>query len=136
MIECTPHDNYRQPLSGKEKKSRKLKWHFGIRSRSPRLDVMLEIYRTLHSLGMEWKEKKSLGGLGGIWTPTEIEGLKIDRRTDLDGESRGEGTVDLKAASSIYFVETRCRTDDIVVCLFFIFSLSRNVFDIVYFSCI
>ncbi|KAF4611991.1 hypothetical protein D9613_004448 [Agrocybe pediades] len=41
------------------------KWHFGIRSRSPPMEVMLEIYRTLRTLGMEWKEKKNLGGLGG-----------------------------------------------------------------------
>ncbi|CAG8603545.1 8816_t:CDS:10 [Funneliformis caledonium] len=36
------------------KKSRS-KWHFGIRSRSPPLEVMLEIYRALKNLGMEWK---------------------------------------------------------------------------------
>ncbi|CAG8462411.1 5672_t:CDS:2 [Acaulospora morrowiae] len=31
------------------------KWHFGIRSRSPPLEVMLEIYRALKNIGMEWK---------------------------------------------------------------------------------
>ncbi|CAB4401086.1 uncharacterized protein OCT59_001926 [Rhizophagus irregularis] len=40
--------------SPSKKKSRS-KWHFGIRSRSPPLEVMLEIYRALKNLGMEWK---------------------------------------------------------------------------------
>ncbi|CAG8577789.1 7384_t:CDS:10 [Paraglomus brasilianum] len=31
------------------------KWHFGIRSRNPPLEVMLEIYRALKNLGMDWK---------------------------------------------------------------------------------
>ncbi|GJJ13211.1 hypothetical protein Clacol_007462 [Clathrus columnatus] len=114
MKECTSHSSHQQPLSAKEKKSRKSKWHFGIRSRSPRLEVMLEIYRTLQSLGMEWKEKKYLGGLGGVRTSAEIERLKIHRRSDLDGESLGDGVVDMKTASSVYFVETRSRTDDVV----------------------
>jgi carbon catabolite-derepressing protein kinase len=50
----------------KEKKQHRTKWHFGIRSRSPPMEVMLEIYRTLKTIGMEWKEKRNLGGLGGI----------------------------------------------------------------------
>ncbi|THU88241.1 Pkinase-domain-containing protein [Dendrothele bispora CBS 962.96] len=44
------------------------KWHFGIRSRSPPMEIMLEIYKTLKVLGMEWKEKRALGGLGGVRT--------------------------------------------------------------------
>lgn len=110
-----PYGNNQEASSTKEKKLRKLKWHFGIRSRSPRLEVMLEIYRTLHSLGMEWKEKKYLGNLGGVRTSAELDELKLHRRSSLNGESRGDGAVDMKTASSIYFVETRSRTDDIVV---------------------
>jgi carbon catabolite-derepressing protein kinase len=30
------------------------------------MEVVLEIYKTLKALGMEWKEKKNLGGLGGL----------------------------------------------------------------------
>ncbi|KAF9559641.1 hypothetical protein CPC08DRAFT_743028 [Agrocybe pediades] len=71
------------------------KWHFEIRSRSPPMEVILEIYRTLRTLGMEWKEKKNLGA--------------ERRNPEMDG-SRG---VDLKA--SIYFVETRAQVGDIVV---------------------
>ncbi|KAI8989339.1 kinase-like domain-containing protein [Pilobolus umbonatus] len=31
------------------------KWHFGIRSKCPAWEVMLEIYRSLKNVGMEWK---------------------------------------------------------------------------------
>ncbi|KAF8981533.1 kinase-like domain-containing protein [Cyathus striatus] len=83
---------------GKEKRQHKIKWHFGIRSRSPPMEVMLEIYRTLKALGMEWKENRDLGGLRG-------------RNRDLDGS----GGVHMKKAAGIYFVETRARVQDVVV---------------------
>ncbi|KAL4068848.1 kinase-like domain-containing protein [Scleroderma yunnanense] len=98
----------------KEKKQHRTKWHFGIRSRSPPMEVMLEIYRTLKTLGMEWKEKRNLGGLGGIVRTRQhsgTNGVKIERVRQFDGE----WTVDLRAASSIYFVETRARVQDVVV---------------------
>ncbi|CAG8478642.1 1430_t:CDS:10 [Diversispora eburnea] len=47
-------DHLKFPLTTKRHKSRS-KWHFGIRSRSPPLEVMLEIYRALKNIGMEWK---------------------------------------------------------------------------------
>lgn len=99
--------------SGRDK--RKPRWHFGIRSRSPPMEVMLEIYRTLSVLNMEWKEKKYLGGLGGKQTNTER--FNIERRYDLDGRT-SPPAVDAKMAASIYYVETRARIDDIVVCIF------------------
>ncbi|KAF8971933.1 kinase-like domain-containing protein [Flammula alnicola] len=96
-------------------KKHKTKWHFGIRSRSPPMEVMLEIYRTLRILGMEWKEKKNLGGLGGLKARAARAsgkgGANIERNREMDGT----GGVDLKAASSIYFVETRARVQDVVV---------------------
>ncbi|PPQ89977.1 hypothetical protein CVT25_009617 [Psilocybe cyanescens] len=116
----------------REKKQHKTKWHFGIRSRSPPMEVMLEIYRTLRTLGMEWKEKKNLGGLGGARAREaraamaaaaagQANGIAgsnpgagkgtVERNRELDGS----GGVDLKAASSIYFVETRARVQDVVV---------------------
>ncbi|KAF9528143.1 kinase-like domain-containing protein [Crepidotus variabilis] len=98
----------------RQEKSKRTKWHFGIRSRSPPMEVMLEIYRTLRIMGMEWKEKKNLGGLGnlkakGLTKSGQANG--IERNNTLDGY----GEVDLKAASSIYFVETRARVQDIVI---------------------
>jgi carbon catabolite-derepressing protein kinase len=98
------------PVEKKEKKHR-TKWHFGIRSRSPPMEVMLEIYRTLKALGMEWKEKKNLGGLGGIPPPAKWGEGRIERAKEWDGS----GHVDLKAAAGIYFVETRARVQDVVV---------------------
>ncbi|KAG5341666.1 hypothetical protein C0989_008161 [Termitomyces sp. Mn162] len=95
----------------REKKQHKTKWHFGIRSRSPPMEVMLEIYRTLKALGMEWKEKKNLGGLGGIMRPRRGGSAGIERNRTLDGD----GSVDLRAAAGIYFVETRARVQDVVV---------------------
>ncbi len=109
-------------------KSRRTKWHFGIRSRSPPMEVMLEIYRTLRALGMEWKEKKNLGGLGNLKVKGLVGGYgrgdrhNVERNTELDGP----GDVDLKAASSIYFVETRARVQDIVV------SAIRQSFSVCY----
>jgi carbon catabolite-derepressing protein kinase len=99
----------------KEKKQHRTKWHFGIRSRSPPMEVMLEIYRTLKTLGMEWKEKKDLGGLGGVRRQKDKrksgDRARIERSRDLDGGDY----VDMKAASSIYFIETRARVQDVVV---------------------
>jgi hypothetical protein len=59
------------------------------------MEVMLEIYRTLMTLGMEWKEKKNLGGLGGP-KASAGRGTNIERGREMDGG----GGVDLKAASS------------------------------------
>ncbi|KAM6498911.1 Protein kinase-like domain containing protein [Amanita muscaria] len=103
----TSYVSARRAGGAREKKHR-TKWHFGIRSRSPPMEVMLEIYRTLKTLGMEWKEKRSLGGLGGI--PPKRRGT-IERARELDGN----GHVDFKAAAGIYFVETRTRVQDVVV---------------------
>lgn len=73
----------------KEKKS-KLRWHYGIRSRSPPLEVMLEIYDTLAHCGFQWREKK---GPWALKAPKSIYDLN----------------------DSIFFVETRCRVRDVVV---------------------
>jgi len=85
------------------------------------MEVMLEIYRTLKALGMEWNEK-NLVGLGGLRYKDHRNGSAIMRADDLDGK----GYVDLKAAASIYTVETRARVQDAVVSYllphFFMFS--------------
>jgi carbon catabolite-derepressing protein kinase len=104
----------------REQKTRRLKWHYGIRSQSPPMEVMLEIYRTLKALGMEWKEKGDLGGLGGIQSRRYSggEGRKVERNPALDGDDYTG--VDLKAASDVYFIEARARVQSIVVCTFFL----------------
>ncbi|KAJ3043455.1 Protein kinase [Rhizophlyctis rosea] len=40
---------------GKSRHKTRSKWHFGIRSRSPPLDIMLEIYKALKNIGMRWR---------------------------------------------------------------------------------
>jgi len=118
----------------KEKKQHRTKWHFGIRSRSPPMEVMLEIYRTLKALGVEWREKKNLGGLGSgsihqIGHPggrRKNGHGKIERAREYDGG----GHVDLKVAASVYFVEARVRVQDVVVSLFpflAMFHLTRGL---------
>lgn len=112
--------NAKRSWPSEKKKQHRTKWHFGIRSRSPPMEVMLEIYRTLKTLGMEWKEKKYLGGLGTTPAPNlnrrkSGHGKGVERARENDGEM-----IDLKAASSIYFVETRARAGDVVVCVLFL----------------
>lgn len=90
------------------------KWHFGIRSRSPPMEILLEIYKTLKVLGMEWLEKKTLGGLGGVNTRVKRDEngiLKIEREKRLDGP----GEIDLQKALGAYLIETRTRAQDVVV---------------------
>ncbi|KAH8813920.1 snf 1 [Flagelloscypha sp. PMI_526] len=100
---------------------KRVKWHFGIRSSSPPMEVMFEIYKTLKALGMEWKEKRNLGGLGGIPPLRErqanggVNGNGITRDTKLDGEGDLEKKVDSKAASGIYLIEARGRSGDVIV---------------------
>lgn len=71
------------------------------------MEIMVEIYRTLAVLGMEWKEKKNLGGLGGIppGPGSKVNGHNNDAPPPFDG----------KAASGIFFIETRARVQDVVV---------------------
>ncbi|KAF8995593.1 KA1 domain/Ssp2 C-terminal domain-containing protein, partial [Cyathus striatus] len=99
---------------GKEKRQHKIKWHFGIGSRSPRMEVMLEIYRTLKVLGMEWKEKGDLGGLRGV-RPTSPSSPSPHDKTVLNRDLDDSGGVDMTKAAVIYFVETQRRVQDVVV---------------------
>ncbi|KAJ7201399.1 snf 1 [Mycena pura] len=77
------------------------RWHFGIRSRSAPMEVMLEIYKTLLSLGMEWKKKSNLGCLG--------------RTSGRDDRANERSDENMRAAAGIFCVETRARVQDIVV---------------------
>lgn len=44
------------------KKVRPQRWHFGIRSRSSPVEVMLEIYRALREMGAEWIDREPAPG--------------------------------------------------------------------------
>lgn len=103
------------------------RWHFGIRSRSEPMEVMLEIYRTLKALKMEWRVRReggeegeagapcpggAGGGAGGEGKKEEKEGRPEEsekRRRRREEEER------IKKAHELYFVETRCRMDDVMV---------------------
>lgn len=43
------------PSQTKKPTKSKSRWHFGIRSKCPAWEVMLEIYRSLQNVGMEWR---------------------------------------------------------------------------------
>lgn len=100
--------------SGRAKKAPKTKWHFGIRSKSPPMTVMLEIYRTLQSLGFEFKRKNlhqsedPAINLDAPQNPSETESEKRRRKRKIEEEK-------VKQAQDLYFIETRCRLDDVIV---------------------
>ncbi|EGG10121.1 uncharacterized protein MELLADRAFT_51841 [Melampsora larici-populina 98AG31] len=84
FIRVLPHtlpnfESTSDQAGGLSRLRQRTKWHFGIRSKSPPMTVMLEIYRTLQTLGFEFKRKEN------------------DLPPDL------------------YFIETRCRLDDVMV---------------------
>ncbi|ORY30289.1 hypothetical protein LY90DRAFT_82287 [Neocallimastix californiae] len=60
-ISSTPNTNNvagagRNPIATPIRKHKtRSKWHFGIRSKSLPLDIMLEIYKALKKIGMKWK---------------------------------------------------------------------------------
>jgi hypothetical protein len=43
------------PVGQAKKPKNRSKWHYGIRSKSPPLDIMLELYRALQNTGMQFK---------------------------------------------------------------------------------
>jgi carbon catabolite-derepressing protein kinase len=104
----------------KAKKETRARWHFGIRSRSPPMEVMHEIYKTLQTLGMEWKKKP---GFTGPWDeygrPVE-SAEKAHAAKDLSSAVRKEKKQkekqqEEKYSQGLFFVETRCRIGDVVV---------------------
>ena len=111
-----------------DKALQKPKWHFGIRSRSPPMEVMLEIYKTLGALGMEWKRKDGIAlpeigppPPGGY--PEEVDAA-IEQWTHENGAApqfgkrappKKEMSATEKAAQGLYLVETRAKFGDVMV---------------------
>lgn len=53
-------------------------WHFGIRSRSRPMEIMLELYRTMQALNMEWSPRTPLPPVsGGMENLTEGERQQV-----------------------------------------------------------
>lgn len=55
LVSNLPKAGEAPPAPPATKKKSRTKWHFGIRSRSAPGDIMLEIYRALKNVGMEWR---------------------------------------------------------------------------------
>ncbi|GMK57787.1 hypothetical protein CspeluHIS016_0406210 [Cutaneotrichosporon spelunceum] len=119
-----------QPPALETKPLQKPRWHFGIRSRSPPMEVMLEIYKTLQLLGMEWRRKENipLPEIGpvppGGYTEEVEEALWKWREDNPDKEplamgrkapGKKEAAANEKAAQGLFFVETRARYGDVMV---------------------
>lgn len=66
------------------------------------MEVMLEIYRTLKSLGMEWRRK-----------PPPPESLTANG--EPHGRAKKDYAAEEKYLQGLFFVETRCRVRDVVV---------------------
>ena len=111
-----------------EKPLQKPKWHFGIRSRSPPMEVMLEIYKTLNTLGMQWRMKDGVD-LPEIGPPPpegypEEVGAAMEQWVKQGGAtpemgkkapSKKDVSTQDKAAQGLYLVETRARYGDVYV---------------------
>lgn len=90
----------------------KTRWHFGIRSRSPPLEVMLEIYRTLQTLGFDWKrkdEKEIQEGGKENGQPLQLTEEEVKKKKRRDEEER------IKTGQALFFVEARCNIDGVMV---------------------
>lgn len=118
--------------NAQEKVLPKPKWHFGIRSRSPPMEVMLEIYKSLDSLGMEWKKKPTINwpdiGLrpDGTGYSVEVEQILEEYTRHGDGKEYRMGrsrpdkkaeTAEEKLAQGLFVVETRHRYGNVMVSL-------------------
>ncbi|KAI9209410.1 kinase-like domain-containing protein, partial [Polychytrium aggregatum] len=70
------------------KKKTRSRWHYGLRSKSAPLDIMLEIYRALKSVGMEWKpidayHVRARWTYKGQTVKLDIQIYKVDRGSYL-----------------------------------------------------
>ena len=85
------------PVSSQAYKKPRSRWHFGIRSRSPPMEIMLELYRTLQVLGMEWRAK-----------PEHLaqKAREEDRKEGNDDQGKGE---------ELFFLETRWKVGRVLV---------------------
>lgn len=73
-------------------------WHFGIRSMSPPMEVIHELYRSMQRLGIEWREKR------GIWASSPERDVEL-------GPVEWAGKDDL----DIYTIDIRWRKRAVVV---------------------
>lgn len=97
------------PATAAQRRSRP-RWHFGIRSRSPPMEIIVELYRTLEALGMEWRAKKPPSGR------FKSEGADGDEdRHDGEDEAAKAAADAASAGTELFFIETRWRVGNIIV---------------------
>ncbi|OLL23627.1 Carbon catabolite-derepressing protein kinase [Neolecta irregularis DAH-3] len=76
----------------------KTRWHFGIRSRSPPLEVMAEIYRALEKMGAQWSfHNPDPFSIKCLWKKQD-EGMLIHMDIQLYLLEPGSHLVDFKSA--------------------------------------
>lgn len=77
-------------------------WHFGIRSRSSPMEIMLVLYRTMESLGMQWCPKAPLPSAS-----CDLDQMSIEERQDV-----------LNALNEdIFYAQTQCILGNHKVCM-------------------
>ncbi|SPO32052.1 related to SNF1 - carbon catabolite derepressing ser/thr protein kinase [Ustilago trichophora] len=94
-------------VSAQIHKKPRSRWHFGIRSRSPPMEIMLELYRTLQSLGMEWRAK-----------PVTKKNKSKSEGQDGDaegGEKEAGGSGAASKGEELFFLETRWKVGHVLV---------------------
>jgi carbon catabolite-derepressing protein kinase len=93
-------------------------WHFGIRSVSPPMEVMHELYKSLDNLGIEWREKRGEWGARVDCCDGGADG-GIHMTNGRHQRTRGPTERDFRNASKddldIYTIEIRWRKRDLVV---------------------
>ncbi|PWN49730.1 Pkinase-domain-containing protein [Violaceomyces palustris] len=99
------------PTPAPTTKRSKARWHFGIRSRSPPMEIMLELYRTLQVLGMEWRAKETTES--SKQNQEEPDGDSL-RHASQD-KSQSGGSMDEAKGQELFFLETRWKVGRILV---------------------
>jgi carbon catabolite-derepressing protein kinase len=67
------------------------------------MEVMHEIYKTLQQLGMQWKRKPEF---------VDEHGKPVPQTSQRDKRAKDKQN---EINQGLYFVETRCKIDDVVV---------------------
>ncbi|CBQ70870.1 related to SNF1-carbon catabolite derepressing ser/thr protein kinase [Sporisorium reilianum SRZ2] len=117
---CTPISTPAlAPATAQMHKKPRSRWHFGIRSRSPPMEIMLELYRTLQSLGMEWRAKPvAKPAKGSKAADSEAggdtsggEGTDKSENNNGGGSGSGGGS----KGEELFFLETRWKVGHVLV---------------------
>lgn len=113
----SPHSRRSGHHRDRDHYPRQPRWHFGIRSSSPPMEVMLELYRTLEALGIQWRQKR------GVWAASQEEStaalqaaeqLAYSQHPDPSAGDSYEG--ESRENLDVYYIECRWRVRNCVVC--------------------